>query len=116
MSFLSTLLLSYTLFLPTAAYQVVWGGDTATQSDIYAAIETAVLDGVDVISMSLGSAFNSYFRDLPLLSAARVGVVAALSAGNNGPAGKLPYYASLQNASPYYITVGARYATLNPNS
>ena len=43
----------------------------------------------------------------------QVGVFAALAAGNSGPAEKNAGFASLANASPFYLTVGARSVTPN---
>ena len=73
-----------------AAYKVCWetgtGGSCFT-TDIVAAIDQAVADGVDVINFSIsGSTTN--FRDpveIAFLFAADAGIFVAASAGNSGP-------------------------------
>jgi subtilisin family serine protease len=74
-------------------------------SDLAAAIDMAVADGVDVINYSIGSASPTIGADeLAFLFAADAGVFVATSAGNSGPgAGTIggPAFA------PWMTTVGA---------
>lgn len=87
-----------------AAYKVCWSGGCFS-SDILAAVDRAVADGVDVLSISLGGGVSSYYRDslsIAAFGAMEMGVFVACSAGNSGPD---PI--SLTNVSPWITTVGA---------
>ncbi|CAI5958284.1 unnamed protein product [Closterium sp. NIES-64] len=66
---------------------VTGGGITATYADVEAAVNAAVADGVDVISLSLGGADPSatYFSDQTYLNANLAGTVVVYAAGNSGP-------------------------------
>ncbi|CAI5462769.1 unnamed protein product, partial [Closterium sp. Yama58-4] len=96
-----------------AAYKVFWrsGGQVwATEADIAAAVNAAVADGVDVLSLSLGNleASKTYFHDAVFLNALAAGVVTVFAAGNSGaPRGKPSSYRTIRNFSPWYLTVGA---------
>ncbi|KAK6137593.1 hypothetical protein DH2020_028673 [Rehmannia glutinosa] len=75
------------------------------ESDILAAMDTAVDDGVDILSLSLGgSSFNFYndFIALGAFSAMEKGILVSCSAGNGGP-----FNFSLSNEAPWILTVGA---------
>ncbi|CAI7847737.1 unnamed protein product, partial [Closterium sp. NIES-53] len=58
-----------------AMYKALWrmqdGGAAGMDSDIQAAVDTAVADGVDVLSLSLGSSIPNYFSDIAYLNAAK---------------------------------------------
>lgn len=87
-----------------AAYKVCWGGGCFS-ADILAAVDQAVADGVNVLSISLGGTTSSYDRDslaIAAFGAMENGVFISCSAGNSGPE---PL--SLTNASPWIATVGA---------
>lgn len=87
-----------------AAYKVCWTSG-CFGSDILAGIERAILDGVDVLSLSLGGGSGPYYRDtiaIGAFSAMEKGIVVSCSAGNSGPA-----KASLANLAPWIMTVGA---------
>ncbi|VAH35017.1 unnamed protein product [Triticum turgidum subsp. durum] len=87
-----------------AAYKVCWTGGCFS-SDILAAVDRAVSDGVDVLSISLGGGASPYYRDslsIASFGAMQMGVFIACSAGNAGPD---PI--SLTNLSPWITTVGA---------
>lgn len=96
-----------------AAYKVCWSGpdpsvqtdDGCATSDLVAAIDQAVIDGVDVINYSIGGgAAESVVTatDISFLGAAAAGVFVAASAGNSGPGAS-----TLDHASPWYTTVAA---------
>ncbi|KAK6158083.1 hypothetical protein DH2020_005397 [Rehmannia glutinosa] len=85
----------------TAAGNFVKGANV----DILAAMDTAVDDGVDILSLSLGgSSFNFYndFIALGAFSAMEKGILVSCSAGNSGP-----FNFSLSNEAPWMLTVGA---------
>jgi hypothetical protein len=72
-----------------AAYKGCFGQAGCALTDLVAAIDTAVADGVDVINYSIGSnAPSALAADddaVAFLFAARAGVFVATSAGNTGP-------------------------------
>ena len=75
-------------------------------SDIAAATEQAILDGVDVLNMSIGNSDDpwSSLTAQTFLSANTAGIAVANSAGNSGPdAGT----ATGANSSPWVLGVGA---------
>ncbi|KAI3447220.1 hypothetical protein Pfo_003885 [Paulownia fortunei] len=87
-----------------ATYRVCWKSG-CLGSDILAAMERAILDGVDVLSMSLGGGSAPYFRDtiaVGAFAAMEKGILVSCSAGNSGPAKE-----SLANVAPWIMTVGA---------
>ena len=92
-----------------AAYKVCWGvGGTPNAgcftTDSVAAIDQAVIDGVDVINFSI-SGSRTNFRDpveIAWLFAADVGVFVATSAGNSGPT-----ESTVAHPSPWVTTVAA---------
>jgi hypothetical protein len=96
-----------------AAYKVCWSGpdpavttdDGCTTTDMLAAINQAVVDGVDVLNFSIGggAAETTYSpTDDAFLGAASAGIFVAASAGNSGPGSS-----TLDNASPWITTVAA---------
>ncbi|MFS6530617.1 S8 family serine peptidase [Microbacterium aurugineum] len=96
-----------------AAYKACYVGpdpavttdDICALSDLVAAIDQAVADGVDVINYSIGGGAASTVmapEDLAFFNAAAAGVFVATSAGNDGPD---PVTAD--HASPWYTTVAA---------
>ncbi|GAB2294068.1 hypothetical protein Dimus_028285 [Dionaea muscipula] len=87
-----------------AAYKVCWVGGCFS-SDILAAMDRAVADGVNVLSISLGGGIASYNRDslsVAAFAAVEKGVFVSCSAGNGGPDA-----VSLTNVAPWVATVGA---------
>ncbi|XP_021717596.1 subtilisin-like protease SBT1.1 [Chenopodium quinoa] len=89
-----------------AAYKVCWDRGCAS-SDILAAIDQAVADGVDVLSLSLGGLPRPYYQDsmaIAAFGAMEKGVFFSCSAGNSGP---IP--SSVGNMAPWMTTVAASY-------
>jgi subtilisin family serine protease len=90
-----------------AVYKVLWatpgGGNTGAVSDIVAAIDDAVTDGVDVINFSISGAPDSINPiAVAFEGAAEAGVFVAAAGGNNGPGSS-----TVQNNSPWLTTVAA---------
>ncbi|MEV0122691.1 S8 family serine peptidase [Streptomyces sp. NPDC050703] len=93
-----------------AVYKALWQSkdgqsDGGLTSDIVAAIDQAVADGVDVINYSLGGTFESAYNNpaqVALRNAAAAGVFVATAAGNSGPKAS-----SLDNTAPWTTTVAA---------
>jgi subtilisin family serine protease len=93
-----------------AAYKVCWTGepginDGCFNSDSVAAINDAILDGVDVLNYSIGGTSESDVLD-PVAQAFRAasnaGVFVANSAGNSGPGAS-----TLDHPAPWVTTVAA---------
>jgi len=82
--------------------------DGASESAVLTAIEDAVNDGMDVISLSLGSLEASRIQDdievQALERAAGLGIIVVVAAGNDGPA---PNTIASPGTAPSAITVGA---------
>ncbi|XP_055821083.1 subtilisin-like protease [Solanum dulcamara] len=75
------------------------------ESDILAAMDAAIDDGVDILSLSLGGGSMSFYKDVIALgaySAGKRGVLVSCSAGNGGPSDS-----TLSNEAPWILTVGA---------
>lgn len=89
-----------------AAYKICWAFG-CFDSDILAAMDQAIADGVHIISLSVGASGNAppYDTDsiaIGALGAAQHGVLVSASAGNAGPG---PFTAT--NIAPWILTVGA---------
>lgn len=92
-----------------AAYKALWStqdGATASGfgSDLVAAIDRAVADGVDVINYSISGSLTNFLDpvDVAFLFAADAGVFVSASAGNSGPA-----TSTVAHPSPWVTTVAA---------
>ena len=92
-----------------AMYKALWHDSsvptsTGTTSDLVAAIDDAVADGVDVINYSISGTRTDFADDVEIafLFAANAGVFVAASAGNNGPA-----TGTVAHPSPWITTVAA---------
>ncbi|KAM7480652.1 hypothetical protein LguiA_028865 [Lonicera macranthoides] len=87
-----------------AAYKVCWNAG-CYDSDILAAFDAAIADGVDVISLSVGGVVVPYHLDtiaIAAFGASDAGVFVSASAGNGGPGGL-----TVTNIAPWVTTVGA---------
>ncbi|WP_203581020.1 S8 family serine peptidase [Microbacterium hibisci] len=79
--------------------------DICALSDLLAAIDKSVEDGVDVINYSIGGGSAKTVlqpEDVSFFNAAAAGVFVAVSAGNDGPGAT-----TADHASPWYTTVAA---------
>ena len=98
-----------------AIYKVCWPipglnpniENTCFDADMLAAMDDAISDGVDVLSVSIGvSGASPMFTEDALaigsLHAVKRNIVVALSAGNSGPGSS-----TVSNLAPWMITVGA---------
>ncbi|KAK4389378.1 Subtilisin-like protease SBT1.2 [Sesamum angolense] len=88
-----------------AVYKVCSGSRRCSESDILAAMDVAIEDGVDVLSLSLGWPSTQFTFDsiaLGAYSAVQKGIFVSCSATNRGPE-----YGTLSNEAPWILTVGA---------
>ncbi|MEV4172043.1 S8 family serine peptidase [Nonomuraea sp. NPDC049709] len=92
-----------------AAYKALWSTqDAATAngyySDLVAAIDQAVADGVDVINYSVSGTSTDFLdpAEAAFLAAAEAGVFVAAAGGNSGPAAS-----TVAHPSPWVTTVAA---------
>ncbi|GKU88305.1 hypothetical protein SLEP1_g2588 [Rubroshorea leprosula] len=90
-------------------YKVCWEEPDSCQScDIVVAIDQAIKDGVDVVSISLGGGqANPYSEDIIVQAAFRGiqrGIFFSFSTGNDGPR-----INTVDNTAPWIMTVAASY-------
>nr|KYP55618.1 Subtilisin-like protease [Cajanus cajan] len=94
-----------------ATYKVCWPqsvlfGGGCFDADILAAFDTAISDGVDVLSVSLGSSVPSEYSQNSIsigsFHAVANGVIVVVSAGNEGP-----YPSTTSSNEPWTLTVAA---------
>ena len=92
-----------------SVYKALWStqdGSTASgfTSDLVAAIDQAVADGVDVINYSISGSTTNFLDpvEIAFLNAADAGVFVAASAGNSGPTAS-----TVAHPSPWITTVAA---------
>ncbi|PKJ57076.1 S8 family serine peptidase [Bacillus sp. SN10] len=88
------------------AYRVMNDGGTGTTEDIIQGIERAIQDGADVLNLSLGQSLNTPDQPvtLTLERAAKLGVTAVVSNGNDGPH---PWSVDAPGNASSVISVGA---------
>ncbi|KAI0494589.1 hypothetical protein KFK09_024730 [Dendrobium nobile] len=87
-----------------AVYKVCWAAG-CFDSDILAAFDAGVADGVNVISLSVGGVVVPYYLDaiaVGSFAAVEAGIFVSASAGNGGPGGL-----TVTNIAPWVTTVGA---------
>ncbi|KAK6158129.1 hypothetical protein DH2020_005443 [Rehmannia glutinosa] len=88
-----------------AVYKVCWESGCGL-ADILKGFDDAIADGVDVISVSLGSSFPSDYFDDPIaigsFHAMKHGILTSCSAGNSGPEP-----VTVSNFAPWTMTVAA---------
>ncbi|CAO2182642.1 unnamed protein product [Urochloa humidicola] len=83
-----------------AVYKSLWGsGMVGTSAGVLAAIDDAIHDGVDVLSLSLAHPDENSFG---ALHAVQKGITVVYAAGNDGPRPQ-----TVGNTSPWVITVAA---------
>ncbi|OIS99529.1 PREDICTED: subtilisin-like protease SBT1.7 [Nicotiana attenuata] len=78
---------------------------TCSESDILAAMDMAIEDGVDVLSLSLGGVAYNFYEDVIAVgafSAMEKGIFVSCAAGNSGP-----YRFTISSEAPWILTVGA---------
>ncbi|CAN0908692.1 Subtilisin-like protease 3 [Linum grandiflorum] len=88
-----------------AMYKVCNEKSGCTGAAILAGMDSAVSDGVDVLSLSLGGETQPFYKDpiaLGAFGATQKGVFVSCSAGNSGPE-----KSSVSNEAPWILTVGA---------
>jgi subtilisin family serine protease len=80
------------------------GQGTCFNSDSVAAIDQAVIDGVDIINFSIGGSTTSFLSadSVAFFNAAESGVFIAAPAGNTGPTG-----GTVNHGAPWITTVAA---------
>ncbi|MGP3964330.1 S8 family serine peptidase [Nonomuraea sp. 3N208] len=92
-----------------AAYKALWSEQDAStaygyNSDLVAAIDQAVADGVDVINYSVSGTSTDFLDpvEMAFLAAAEAGVFVAAAGGNSGPTAS-----TVAHPSPWVTTVAA---------
>ncbi|KAI3961029.1 hypothetical protein MKW92_017174 [Papaver armeniacum] len=90
-----------------ASYKICWNEGGCAAADILAAIDQAVEDGVDIISLSVGPRrarpYDQHSTAIGAFGAMMKGVLVIASAGNSGLSGA----STVANSAPWIFTVGA---------
>jgi len=88
-----------------AVYKVCWRSGCES-ADILGGFDLAILDGVDILSVSLGSSeHKQYFEDVIAIGAFHAmkrGILTSHSAGNSGPGPN-----TIPHLAPWFISVAA---------
>jgi len=88
-----------------AIYKACWEGRDCMDSDYLAAIDQAIMDKVDVLSLSLGYFPLDYAEDsiaVGAFAAMDQGILVSCAGGNAGPSSS-----RITNVAPWVTTVGA---------
>ncbi|KAL3698810.1 hypothetical protein R1sor_012886 [Riccia sorocarpa] len=90
-----------------ATYKVCWTNAACSFADIVAAIDEAIADGVDVISISIGGTPQGtpFYLDMVSIAsfnAMKHGILISFAAGNEGP-----YTETVNHVEPWVVTVAA---------
>ncbi|KAH7861891.1 hypothetical protein Vadar_032257 [Vaccinium darrowii] len=86
-----------------AMYKACW--PDCFWSDVFAGMEAAIKDGVDILSVSIGFPEQPYYENLmarAAFAAVKKNIFICCSAGNDGPG-----MSSVHNAAPWITTVGS---------
>lgn len=94
------------------SYQVCYPLEGCPSEALIAAIEDAVVDGVDAINFSIGNVMNTTSPwddsiELAFLGAHQAGIAVAASAGNSGSSGGQELMTYIDHASPWLLNVAA---------
>lgn len=88
-----------------AVYKVCWASG-CNDVDILAAFDDAIADGVDILSVSLGSTIPTPYHEdsisIGSFHAMKKGILTSCAAGNSGP-----YRRQVSNYYPWALTVAA---------
>ncbi|GER28844.1 subtilase [Striga asiatica] len=87
-----------------AAYKACFPPE-CKESDVLAAIDAAIEDGVDVLSVSLGYGSRPFYKDSIMkgaFAATKKGILMIVATGNSGPSAW-----TVANDAPWLLTVGA---------
>ncbi|XP_022962647.1 subtilisin-like protease SBT4.15 [Cucurbita moschata] len=87
-----------------AVYKVCWS-IFCSDMDVLAGFDEAIADGVDFISVSIGSVAVDFFRDshaIGAFHAMKKGILTSCAAGNDGPE-----LSTVENVAPWIMTVAA---------
>ncbi|OAY27178.1 subtilisin-like protease [Manihot esculenta] len=88
-----------------AMYKVSGRDNKTGEAEVLAAMDAAIDDGVDVLSLSIGYNSHPFYDDaiaIGAYAAIQKGIFVSCSAGNDGPV-----YRTLSNEAPWILTVGA---------
>lgn len=89
-----------------AVYKACWSDGICAAADLLAAFDSAIADGVDIISASIGApTAKPYFQDplaIGAFHANKRGILSSLSAGNEGPS-----LGTVSNVAPWLLSVAA---------
>ncbi|XP_020252140.1 subtilisin-like protease SBT1.7 [Asparagus officinalis] len=90
-----------------AMYKALFSSDDfkSAASDVLAAMDQAIEDGVDLMSLSLGFSQSPYYEDVIAIgafAAMEKGIFVSVSAGNSGPRAY-----TVINGAPWFTSVGA---------